>query len=60
MIDLYIKNGKTVAGTKIDIAIKNANASYKNIFKAVTPFIIPPNLKNGRCSYKNTDIGFFK
>ena len=44
---------------KIEKTIKKAMASYSAIFKTVTPFRTPPNLKNGRCSYKKTDTGFF-
>ena len=45
---------------KIEATTKKAITSYRKIFKTVTPLKIPPNLKNGKCSYKNTDNGFFK
>ena len=35
---------------KIEKTIKKAKISYKAIFNTVTPFIIPLNLKNGKCS----------
>ena len=54
----WINNFKPIVN--IERTIKKANISYKIIFKAVTPFIIPANLKNGKCSYKKTDIVFFK
>lgn len=43
----------------IEKTIKNAIISYNAMFNTVTPFKMPPNLKNGRCSYKNMDTGFF-
>lgn len=44
---------------RMEKTIKKAIISYNAMFKTVTPFKMPPNLKNGKCSYRKTDTGFF-
>ena len=39
-------------------SIINAITSYINIFITETPLNIPSILKNGKCLYKYTEIGF--